>query len=130
MEICRLERRRRNARLLADKLSVMSHLHQTQPKIQLLLSGNEFSGTNVESFYFTARQIFSTKFSNAFLVRTGALDLITTSRDVLSVDLAGIVSFRHLSSQLHEIQSIIGKMLLGDFQTYISEEIHRCCCHT
>ena len=44
MEICRLERRRRNARLLADKLSVMSHLHQTQPKIQLLLSGNEFSG--------------------------------------------------------------------------------------
>ena len=98
MEICRLERRRRNARILADKLAVMSHLHQTQPKIQMLLSGNEFSG---------------------------ALDLITTSRDVLAVDLNGIVSFRHLSSQLHEIQSIIGKMLLGDFQTYISEEIHR-----
>ena len=44
MEVCRLERRRRNAKLLADKLAVMSHLHQTQPKIQLLLSGNEFSG--------------------------------------------------------------------------------------
>ena len=60
-----------------------------------------------------------------FLVFLGALDLITTSRDVLSVDLAGVVSFRHLSSQLSEIQSIIGKMLLGDFQTYISEQIHR-----
>jgi len=102
MEVCRLERRRRNAKLLADKLAVMSHLHQTQPKIQLLLSGNEFSG---------------------------ALDLITTSRDVLSVDLAGVVSFRHLSSQLSEIQSIIGKMLLGDFQTYISEQIHRAVVH-
>jgi hypothetical protein len=28
----------------------------------------------------------------------------------------GVTSFRHLSSQLVEIQSIIGKMLLGDFQ--------------
>lgn len=56
---------------------------------------------------------------------TGALDLISTSRDILRADLQGVISFRHLSSQLQEIQSIIGKMLLGDFQTYIASEIHR-----
>ena len=36
-----------------------------------------------------------------------------------------MVSFRHLSSQLEEIQSVIGKMLLGDFKTYISSEINK-----
>ena len=56
---------------------------------------------------------------------SGALDLITTSRDILRQDLRGIISFRHLSSQLEEIQSVIGKMLLGDFKTYISSEINK-----
>ena len=52
-----------------------------QLTIQQLLNGNEFSG---------------------------ALDLITTSKDILCQDLRGVVSFRHLSSQLEEIQSVIG----------------------
>jgi hypothetical protein len=60
-----------------------------------------------------------------FFCFLGALDLISTSRDILRVDLQGVTSFRHLSSQLQEIQSIIGKMLLGDFQAYIASEIHR-----
>ena len=55
----------------------------------------------------------------------GALDLITISKDTVCQDLRGIVSFRHLSSQLEEIQSVIGKMLLGDFKTYISSEINK-----
>ena len=76
----------------------MFTLHQAQPNIQQLLSGNEFSG---------------------------ALDLITISKDTVCQDLRGIVSFRHLSSQLEEIQSVIGKMLLGDFKTYISSEINK-----
>ena len=59
----------------------MSTVHQTQPTIQQLLNGNEFSG---------------------------ALDLITTSKDILCQDLRGVVSFRHLSSQLEEIQNVIG----------------------
>ena len=56
---------------------------------------------------------------------SGALDLITTSRDIVTQDLRGVFSFRHLSSQLEEIQSVIGKMLLGDFKTYISSEIYK-----
>ena len=60
-----------------------------------------------------------------FPYQTGALDLITTSTDILSQDLRGVFSFRHLSCQLEEIQSVIGKMLLGDFKTYISTEINK-----
>ena len=59
------------------------------------------------------------------MIFSGALDLITISKDTVCQDLRGIVSFRHLSSQLEEIQSVIGKMLLGDFKTYISSEINK-----
>ena len=59
----------------------------------------------------------------------GALDLITTSRDIVTQDLRGIFSFRYLASQLEEIQSVIGKMLLGDFKTYISSEIYKDIAH-
>ena len=59
----------------------------------------------------------------------GALDLITTSRDIVTQDLRGVFSFRYLASQLEEIQSVIGKMLLGDFKTYISSEIYKDIAH-
>jgi len=98
LNVCRLRRRKQNMALVLDKLVLMSSLHETQPTIQRLLSGNEFSG---------------------------ALDLITTSRDILRQDLRGVFSFRHLSCQLEEIQSVIGRMLLGDFKTYISTEINK-----
>ena len=97
-EICRLKKRREVLRSIAGKFELMSSLHRTQPTIQLFLTEKHFSG---------------------------ALDLITTSRDILCDDLKGIVSFRHLSSQLVEIQSFIGKMLLGDFKQYITDEIQR-----
>lgn len=51
------------------QLKMMSTVHQTQPTIQLLLSTNEF---------------------------VGALDLISTTQDVLSQELAGIHSFRYV----------------------------------
>ena len=95
-EICRLKKRREILRTIAGKLELMSSLHKTQPSIQLFLTEKHFSG---------------------------ALDLITTSTDILSDDLRGILSFRHLSSQLGEIQTFIGKMLLGDFKQYITDEI-------
>ena len=97
-ELCRLKKRREVLRTIATKLELMSSLHKTQPSIQLFLTEKHFSG---------------------------ALDLITTSRDILCDDLKGIVSFRHLSSQLIEIQSFIGKMLLGDFKQYITDEVQR-----
>ena len=44
LDVCRLRRRHKNLNLVMDKLTLMSSLHQTQPTIQILLSGNEFSG--------------------------------------------------------------------------------------
>ena len=70
----------------------MSTLHETQPTIQQLLTSSDFSG---------------------------ALDLITTSCEILSVHLNGVHAFRHLVSQLKEIQGIIGKMLLADFEVML-----------
>eukprot|EP00095_Tigriopus_kingsejongensis_P012711 maker-scaffold22_size673200-snap-gene-5.45 protein:Tk12711 transcript:maker-scaffold22_size673200-snap-gene-5.45-mRNA-1 annotation:"hypothetical protein DAPPUDRAFT_323315" len=98
LKICQLKRHLSNAQKVLDKLSLMSFLHQTQPTIQVLLTTSEFSG---------------------------ALDLITTSCEIMAVDLKGVVSFRHLTSQLTEIKTIIGKILLEDFQTFISSEIGR-----
>eukprot|EP00094_Tigriopus_californicus_P006558 TCALIF_06314-PA protein Name:"Similar to scat Vacuolar protein sorting-associated protein 54 (Drosophila melanogaster)" AED:0.03 eAED:0.03 QI:253/0.88/0.7/1/1/1/10/0/899 len=97
-QICQFKRRLSNAQSVLDKLSLMSFLHQTQPTIQVLLTTSEFSG---------------------------ALDLITTSCEIMAVDLKGVMSFRHLTSQLTEIKTIIGKILLEDFQTFISSEIGR-----
>lgn len=51
--------------------------------------------------------------------------MITTAKDILTEDLQGVFSFRHLACQLEEIQSVIGRMLLGDFKTYISSEINK-----
>ena len=51
----------------------MSTVRQTQPTIQLLLSGNEYAG---------------------------ALDLITTTQDVLYNELAGIQCFRFVSQTI------------------------------
>ncbi len=53
------------------------------------------------------------------------MDLITTSRDILIKDLKGVQAFRYVTSQFAEIQSAIGKMLLGDFKDYIAKEIDK-----
>ncbi len=98
LDLCRLKRRLQHATQVVDKLSLMSFLHQTQPTIQLLLTSSEFSG---------------------------ALDLITTSCEIMDVDLKGVASFRHLTSQLQEIKSGIGKMLLSDFKTFIETEVNK-----
>lgn len=117
LNVCRLKRRKENLALVLEKLEQMSSLHQTQPHIQILLTGNEFSGELFLHF-----KLFSVLIKSTF---SGALDLITTAKDILTQDLRGIFSFRHLTCQLEEIQSVIGKMLLGDFKTYISDEINK-----
>ncbi|XP_077866909.1 vacuolar protein sorting-associated protein 54-like [Saccoglossus kowalevskii] len=76
----------------------MATVHQTQPTIQLLLSTSEF---------------------------VGALDLISTTQEVLSQELVGIQSFRHLGSQLAEIEKLIDKMIQEDFTRYAGEDLNR-----
>uniref|UniRef100_A0A673GJJ9 Vacuolar protein sorting-associated protein 54 n=1 Tax=Sinocyclocheilus rhinocerous TaxID=307959 RepID=A0A673GJJ9_9TELE len=82
---------------LHNKLKLMAAVHQTQPTVQLLLSTSEF---------------------------VGALELIATTKEVLQQELQGIHSFRHLGSQLCEMERLIDKMMVADFS--IRPQTHQC----
>ena len=76
----------------------MATVHQTQPTIQLLLSTSDF---------------------------VGALDLISTTQDVIHQELMNIHCFRYLSSQLTEMENLIEKMLLTEFERLTTAELNR-----
>ncbi|XP_031419736.1 vacuolar protein sorting-associated protein 54 isoform X2 [Clupea harengus] len=89
---------RSNCVRLHSKLKLMAAVHQTQPTVQLLLSTSEF---------------------------VGALELIATTKEVLQQELQGIHSFRHLGSQLCEMERLIDKMMVADFSTYAKSDLNR-----
>uniref|UniRef100_A0A8C2IKG8 Vacuolar protein sorting-associated protein 54 n=1 Tax=Cyprinus carpio TaxID=7962 RepID=A0A8C2IKG8_CYPCA len=89
---------RNNCIKLHNKLKLMAAVHQTQPTVQLLLSTSEF---------------------------VGALELIATTKEVLQQELQGIHSFRHLGSQLCEMERLIDKMMVADFSTYTQSDLNR-----
>uniref|UniRef100_A0AAY4EC25 Vacuolar protein sorting-associated protein 54 n=1 Tax=Denticeps clupeoides TaxID=299321 RepID=A0AAY4EC25_9TELE len=89
---------RANCVKLHNKLKLMAAVHQTQPTVQLLLSTSEF---------------------------VGALELIATTKEVLQQELQGIHSFRHLGSQLCEMERLIDKMMIADFSTYAKSDLNR-----
>ncbi|XP_023266584.1 vacuolar protein sorting-associated protein 54 isoform X1 [Seriola lalandi dorsalis] len=90
---------RNNCVKLHNKLKLMAAVHQTQPTVQLLLSTSEF---------------------------VGALELIATTKEVLQQELQGIHSFRHLGSQLCELEKLIDKMMVEDFSMYARSDLSRC----
>lgn len=98
MKIMRLKRRQKNLYEIYKKLNLIATVHQTQPTIQKLLNTSDF---------------------------VGALDMIYTTQDVLSQELTGIHSFRHLGSQLAEMEKVIGKMMENDFLRYITADLNR-----
>uniref|UniRef100_A0A3B4Z095 Vacuolar protein sorting-associated protein 54 n=1 Tax=Stegastes partitus TaxID=144197 RepID=A0A3B4Z095_9TELE len=89
---------RNNCVKLHNKLKLMAAVHQTQPTVQLLLSTSEF---------------------------VGALELIATTKEVLQQELQGIHSFRHLGSQLCELEKLIDKMMVEDFSMYSRSDLNR-----
>ncbi|KAL1006118.1 hypothetical protein UPYG_G00068070 [Umbra pygmaea] len=89
---------RSNCVQLHNKLKLMAAVHQTQPTVQLLLSTSEF---------------------------VGALELIGTTKEVLQQELQGIHSFRHLGSQLCELEKLIDKMMVEDFSMYSRSDLSR-----
>ncbi|XP_063058830.1 vacuolar protein sorting-associated protein 54 [Engraulis encrasicolus] len=89
---------RTNCLRLHGKLKLMAAVHQAQPTVQLLLSTSEF---------------------------VGALELIATTKEVLQQELQGIHSFRHLGSQLCEMERLIDKMMVADFTTYAKSDLNR-----
>ena len=90
--------RRANLSAVLGALSTIDTLHNTQPTIQLQLSRQEFAA---------------------------ALELISTSRDILGNETANIECLKHLPAQLDELTLVIEKMLLADFESIISSEFDR-----
>ncbi|XP_064271031.1 vacuolar protein sorting-associated protein 54 isoform X2 [Passer domesticus] len=98
LRVLRLSLTRNNCIKAYNKLKLMSTVHQTQPTVQLLLSTSEY---------------------------VGALDLIATTQEVLQQELQGIHSFRHLGSQLCELEKLIDKMMIAEFSTYARNDLNR-----
>nr|XP_033794558.1 vacuolar protein sorting-associated protein 54 isoform X1 [Geotrypetes seraphini]XP_033794559.1 vacuolar protein sorting-associated protein 54 isoform X1 [Geotrypetes seraphini] len=98
LHILRLGLTRNNCVKLYNKLKLMATVHQTQPTVQLLLSTSDF---------------------------VGALDLIATTQEVLQQELQGIHSFRHLGSQLCELEKLIDKMMIAEFSSYVRSDLNR-----
>ena len=90
--------RRANLSAVLGALSTIDTLHNTQPTIQLQLTRQEFAA---------------------------ALELISTSRDILGNEAANIECLKHLPAQLDELTLVIEKMLLADFESIISSEFDR-----
>ncbi|XP_076364747.1 vacuolar protein sorting-associated protein 54-like isoform X4 [Tachypleus tridentatus] len=98
LQVIHLQKRCLRLHVLFNKAKVMATVHQTQPTIQLLLSTSDF---------------------------VGAIDLIYTTQKVLTEELAGIHCFRHLGSQLAEMEKVIDKMMQTEFTHCVSLELHR-----
>ena len=88
LQILQLHRLRQHYKQCHEKLVLISTVRQAQPTIQLLLSQSDF---------------------------VGALDLITTTQEILHDELNGIKSFRHLDVQLCEMERMIYNMIEDDF---------------
>ncbi|KAG8124461.1 hypothetical protein E2320_019780 [Naja naja] len=98
LKVLSLSLSRNNCIKAYNKLKLMATVHQTQPTVQLLLSTSEF---------------------------VGALDLIATTQEVLQQELQGIHSFRHLGSQLCELEKLIDKMMIAEFSAYSHNDLSR-----
>ncbi|KAJ7371032.1 Vacuolar protein sorting-associated protein 54 [Desmophyllum pertusum] len=98
LDVLRLSSLRSRYLSVYEKLKLMATVHQTQPTIQLLLSTSDF---------------------------VGALDLISTTQEVLQQELAGIQSFRHLGSQLAELERVIERMMEADFVEFATANLGR-----
>jgi len=96
LRVPQLAMRRKNLVNILHSLGTIETLHNTQPTIQVLLTRQEFSG---------------------------ALDLISTSEDILGNEVVEVEALRHLPSQLGDLRAVIGKMLLTDFHSLVQGEM-------
>lgn len=98
LQVLTIERSRTNYRKVLEKLKLMATVHQTQPMIQLLLGTQDY---------------------------VAALDLISTTQEIVAQELVGIHCFKHLPSQLTEIERLIDKMLATDFEKYSTANLNQ-----
>lgn len=98
LNIISCERIKTNKQMVLEKLRLMATVHQTQPMIQVLLGTQDY---------------------------VAALDLISTTQEILAQELSGIHCFRHLPHQLKELEKLIDKMLTTDFEKYTQSDMNR-----
>lgn len=98
LSIISMARTRSHYQMVLDKLKLMATVHQTQPMIQLLLGTQDY---------------------------VAALDLIFTTQEIVAQELVGIHCFKHLPSQLKEMELLIDKMLSTDFEKYSTADLNR-----
>lgn len=98
LKILSAERKRTHNHIVLRKMKVMAEVHQTQPMIQLLLGTQDY---------------------------VAAIDLISSTQELLAKELVGIHCFKHLPSQLKEMERLIDKMLTTDFEKYSTADLNR-----
>ena len=98
LNIISCERIKNNKQMVLEKLRLMATVHQTQPMIQVLLGTQDY---------------------------VSALDLISTTQEILAQELSSIHCFRHLPHQLKELERLIDKMLTTDFEKYTTSDLNR-----
>ncbi|VVC27719.1 Hypothetical protein CINCED_3A023827 [Cinara cedri] len=81
-----------------EKLKLMATVYHTQTTIQVLLSAADY---------------------------VAALDLIYTTKDLLSKELSGVHCFRYLTSELNEIIKMIDALMAGEFERCSSADLNR-----
>lgn len=98
LNIINCERVKTNKQMVLEKLKLMATVHQTQPMIQVLLGTQDY---------------------------VAALDLISTTQEILAQELSTIHCFRHLPHELKELEKIIDKMLMTEFEKYTTSDLNR-----
>jgi len=98
LRVPQLALRKSNLEALLRCLNTVETLHNTQSFVQVQLSRQEFSG---------------------------ALDLISTSLDILNNEVVDVEALKGLPGQLVDLEGVIGRMLLGDLQSVVSQELGR-----
>lgn len=98
LNIISCERIKNNKQMVLEKLRLMATVHQTQPMIQVLLGTQDY---------------------------VSALDLISTTQEILAQELTTVHCFRHLPHQLKELEKLIDKMLTTDFEKYTTSDLNR-----
>ncbi|RXG73376.1 Vacuolar protein sorting-associated protein 54 [Armadillidium vulgare] len=98
MNILSLPRKKENILSAMKKLENMRTVREVQSTIQLQLAHQEYAS---------------------------ALDLISTTQDLLSSELSAIKGLRHLSSELQEHEKLIEKMIAAEFNKYIADDLNR-----
>lgn len=98
LKVIHLQNKRNYYQEVLEKLRLMATVHQTQPMIQLLLGTQDY---------------------------VAALDLIGTTQEICAQELIGVHCFRHLPSQLSEMERLIDKMLTTDFERYSAADLNR-----